>query len=76
MADARRELAALERGRHEAQATELAGVREAIGERKVEAVKRAESEDITREVIGRLTQPSAAQAAARLAEVILNQRRD
>jgi len=36
----------------------------------------AASENITREVLGRLKkQPSAQQAAARLAEVIMNQRR-
>jgi hypothetical protein len=71
MADAKRELAELERRRHEAQSTELAATTEAIGERKAEAQQRAESEDLTREVIDRLKhQPSAAQAAARLADVI------
>ena len=53
----------------------------AIGERKVEAGQRSVSADLTREVLGRFKQSqaragdtSAAQAAARLAEVIATQR--
>jgi len=76
MADARRELLELETKRLEEQAAELSATEDAINERKAEARQRAASENITREVLGRLKkQPSAQQAAARLAEVIMNQRR-
>jgi hypothetical protein len=37
--------------------------------------QQVESEDMAREVLDRLNQPSAVQAAARLADVIMNQRR-
>jgi hypothetical protein len=49
--------------------------RETFGVRTADAEQRAASADIARAVLGRLTQPSAAQAATRLADVILNQRR-
>jgi hypothetical protein len=70
MAEAKRELAEFENRRYEDQSTELAATKEVIGERKAEAQQRAVSEDLTRAVIGRLKQPSAAQAVKRLAEVI------
>jgi hypothetical protein len=78
MADARRELLALETRRYEEQAAELAATGAVIGERKAEAQQRAASENIAREVLGRLKQQpsaSASQAASRLADVIANQRR-
>ena len=77
MADARRELLELETKRLEEQAAELSATEDAVNERKAEARQRAASENITREVLGRLKkQPSAQQAAARLAEVIMAQRRN
>ncbi len=70
MADARRELLALETQRLEEQAAELSATEDVIDERKAEANQRMASENITREVLGRLKKlPSAQQAAARLAEV-------
>ena len=76
MADARRELLALETKRLEEQAAELSATEDAINDRKAEARQRAASENITRDVLERLKKlPSAQQAAARLAEVINNQRR-
>jgi hypothetical protein len=78
MADARRQLAELEAQRHEEQTGELAALDRAIGERKAEAEHRVASVNITREVLGRFksTPPaSASQAATRLADVILNQRK-
>jgi hypothetical protein len=76
MADARRELLALETKRLEEQAAELSATEDAVNERKAEARQRTASENITREVLGRLkNMPSAQQAAARLAEVIMNQRK-
>jgi hypothetical protein len=70
MAVAKRELAELEGRRYEDQVTELAATKETLGERKEEAQQRAVSEDLTREVIDRVKQPSAAQAAKRLADVL------
>jgi dipeptidase len=75
MADARRELLVLETRRHEDQSAELATVEKALAGRRAQAQQRVESEDMAREVLDRLNQPSAAQAASRLAEVIMNQRR-
>jgi hypothetical protein len=70
MVAAKRELAELESRRHDEQATDLATTKETLGERKEEAQQRAASEDLTREVIDRVKQPSAAQAAKRLADVL------
>lgn len=81
MADARKHLVNLESKRQDEQAAELAATERVIGERKVEAGQRSVSADLTREVLGRFKQSqaragdtSAAQAAARLAEVIAAQR--
>jgi hypothetical protein len=81
MADARKQLVNLESRRQDDDAVELAATQRAIGERKVEAGQRSVSADLTREVLGRFKQSqaragdtSAAQAAARLAEVIATQR--
>jgi hypothetical protein len=63
MADAKRQLLELETGRHEAELRELATAGEAVARHSSEAQVRADSENITREVIGRLlTQPSPAPA--------------
>jgi expansin (peptidoglycan-binding protein) len=71
MADAKRELKELESRRFDDNVAELAATKETIGVRKVEVQQRVASETLTREVIYRIKQqPSAAQAAARLADVI------
>jgi hypothetical protein len=75
MADARRELLELESRRYDDQSAELATVQQALAERRAQEAQRAQSEDLAREVLDRLNQPSAAQAASRLADVIMNQRR-
>jgi hypothetical protein len=75
MADARRELLELEARRYDDQGIELATLQQTLGARKAEAQQRVASEDMAREVIDRLQQPSAAQAASRLADVIMSQRR-
>ncbi|MBQ5943029.1 hypothetical protein J8847_23710, partial [Massilia sp. AB1] len=78
MADARKHLLNLESKRQEEQAAELAATERTIGERKQEASYRSVSADLTREVLVRLKQPSAgssaAEAANRLADAILQQR--
>jgi hypothetical protein len=50
-------------------------VQQALAERRAQEAQRAQSEDLAREVLDRLNQPSAAQAASRLADVIMQQRR-
>jgi hypothetical protein len=82
MADARKHLVNLESKRQDEQAAELAATERVIGERRQEAGHRSVSADLTREVLGRFKQSqaraaesSAAQAAARLAEVVAAQRK-
>jgi hypothetical protein len=75
MAEAKRRLVELESVRQEVQVTELGALREQIDALQAEAKQRAESADLAREVLGRFSQlPSAAQAAARLAEAVARQR--
>jgi hypothetical protein len=76
MADARRELLELETRRHEAQLAELAAAQQAVDAGKAELQQRVASEDMARQVLGRLQQPSAQQAVVRLAGVIQHPRRD
>jgi hypothetical protein len=76
MADARRELLELEARRYDDQGAELVTLKQSLGARKAEAHQRVVSEGMAREVLDRLQQPSAAQAASRLADVILSQRRE
>jgi hypothetical protein len=75
MAEAKRRLVELEAGRIDEQVAELGALRSQIEARQAEAKQRAESEDLAREVLERFSQqPSAAQAAARLAEAVARQR--
>ncbi|MGH8854751.1 MAG: hypothetical protein ACREWI_10775, partial [Telluria sp.] len=79
MAEARKELAALESQRQDEHAAELASTERAIVARKAEAEQRVASVNITREVLGRFKQPvpaSASQAVTRLADVISSQRKN
>jgi hypothetical protein len=76
MAAARKELLELETARHAEQAAELDVANAAIAGHMAEASQRAASADMAREVLVRLSQqPSAVQAAARLASIISPQRR-
>ena len=75
MAEAKRRLVELEASRQDEQVAELGALRSQIEARQAEAKQRAESEDLAREVLERFsTQPSAAQAAARLADAVARQR--
>jgi hypothetical protein len=77
MADAKKRLVELESARQDEQVAELAALREQIEARQAEAKQRAESEDLAREVLGRLSQqPSKVQAAMRLADAVAKQRAD
>jgi hypothetical protein len=63
MADAKQQLLVLESSRHASELSDLATTGAALTRRSSEAKVRVESENLTREVIGRLlTQPSAAPA--------------